>query len=215
MASATPVARTLVGSGKYVQYGEIASGGASRVYGCALAGTEDNSPSSSYFPLVLKRYVGAASLKSMADAALQEGAILMKLKHAGLMPVLDVFGEGSDVCLVMPWAEGGSLGARLVVEGEQRVLSAEACVHVAVELAKALEYVHGQRVLHRDVKPDNCASAGRRREEEGPPCARRGRRTVLGPCRRRRGRGRSARCDSLYHASVGCRVRVRRGAGRL
>jgi serine/threonine-protein kinase len=52
----------------------------------------------------------------------------------------------------MPFVEGGSLRARLSREGR---LAIDAAVRLACEVAGALEYAHGQGVVHRDVKPEN------------------------------------------------------------
>jgi len=86
---------------KFIQLEQVGVGASSRVYGARRK--MDNEI------VVIKRYTGAATVKKFRDAALTEASTLMRLKHPNIMPVLDCFGDGGDVCVVFPFATGGSV----------------------------------------------------------------------------------------------------------
>ncbi len=161
-----------VHGGKYLQFREIGHGAHSRIYAATLAGQtgagagdgagrSPHSQSPESFPLlVIKRFVGVGDEgkggKGLLEAALREGSTLLSLAHPNVMPLLDCFGERGDVCLVMPFARPlATLLRGHDAEGRARPLPHDACAHVALALARALAYVHGRGVIHRDVKPDN------------------------------------------------------------
>ncbi len=81
-----------------------------------------------------------------------EARLLARLSHPGLVPVYDA---GTDSRLrpwvVMELVEGGTL-ADEIGRGPVEPLRAAKIGRV---LAEALEYVHGQGLVHRDVKPAN------------------------------------------------------------
>ena len=82
---------------------------------------------------------------------LAEARTLGQLTHASILPLYD-FGTADDMpYIVMPLMPNGTLGARL---GQGPLALAEV-VRVLTPIAAALDYGHGQGVLHRDVKPSN------------------------------------------------------------
>jgi serine/threonine protein kinase len=82
------------------------------------------------------------------------------LHHPHIVPILEVGGAASLSYIVMPFVDGENLGAVLLREG--RMASREA-VRILTEVAEALAYVHGQGLVHRDVKPQHILLAGRAR----------------------------------------------------
>ncbi len=58
----------------------------------------------------------------------------------------------------MPYVDGESLRDRLARVGELPVHDA---VKILVEVVDALAYAHSQKVVHRDIKPDNVMISGR------------------------------------------------------
>ncbi|AHG92423.1 protein kinase (plasmid) [Gemmatirosa kalamazoonensis] len=82
----------------------------------------------------------------------REIALAARVQHPHVVPVLTAGQTGDGLpYYTMPYVEGESLRARLA-RGELPVADA---VSVLRDVAKALDYAHGQGVTHRDIKPDN------------------------------------------------------------
>ena len=64
-------------------------------------------------------------------------------------------GNKSRAYLVLEWIDGQLLREVLSREGR---LSVDRAVRIAVNICKALEHVHSQGVVHRDLKPETCSS---------------------------------------------------------
>ena len=86
----------------------------------------------------------------------QESKFLVKLNHPHVVSILDV-GEYAGVpFFVMPYISGGCLRSRQKNElGVQRPLKPASLRSWLLEIAKALDFIHAQSCIHRDVKPDN------------------------------------------------------------
>ncbi len=82
----------------------------------------------------------------------QEAAVLANLSHPHLVRVTDFFEEGGNAYLVMDFIEGESLAEHIAREGQ---LPEAQVLAWADQLLDALEYCHGQGIIHRDIKPQN------------------------------------------------------------
>jgi eukaryotic-like serine/threonine-protein kinase len=84
----------------------------------------------------------------------RESRLLANLRHPALPKVLDHFGEGPGLFLVMEFIPGDDLG-RMLEQG--RTFAPAEVLRWADQLLDALEYLHGldPPVLHRDIKPAN------------------------------------------------------------
>jgi serine/threonine protein kinase len=82
----------------------------------------------------------------------QECQVARKLIHPDIVHVLDFGVDGLRPFLVMEYVEGETLGQRLEREG--RLPEGEA-VRLIRRVGLALHWAHQQKVIHRDVKPDN------------------------------------------------------------
>src|SRR5262249_30917425 len=97
------------------------------------------SPLTAGKPLLLKRFR-------------QEFTIIKGLNHPHLIRALS-FGTHADApYMVLEYVDGMSLGGRIVRRGR---LPGPEAVRIVAQVAEALHYAHQQRVIHRDVKPDN------------------------------------------------------------
>jgi predicted Ser/Thr protein kinase len=83
-----------------------------------------------------------------------EARLLARLRHPRVVRVVDHFDDGEGSYLVMELVRGTDLNAHLHERGSPG-LPVEECVRHALEACEALQYVHEQGVLHRDVKPHN------------------------------------------------------------
>jgi len=75
-----------------------------------------------------------------------------RLHHPHLVQVLDVGEDGDVAYLVLKYVPGRSLGDLLK---ERDPPDRRTCVRWILQLARALDYAHGEGVVHSDVKPGN------------------------------------------------------------
>jgi len=83
-----------------------------------------------------------------------EAQLLALLRHPRVVEVLDHFADERGQYLVMQLVEGTDLHALLAQEGDPG-LPLDRAVEYARQSCEALEYVHEQQMVHRDVKPQN------------------------------------------------------------
>jgi serine/threonine-protein kinase len=81
----------------------------------------------------------------------REARIAAKITHPNLVSVYDYGSEDGSPFLVMEYIEGETLATRL----KHGPLSVEQAEALAEELLAALAAIHGEGVVHRDVKPSN------------------------------------------------------------
>src|SRR4051812_44846279 len=91
-----------------------------------------------------------------------EARLLSQLKHPRVVEVLDHFQDASGVYyIVMELVDGTDLGKMLEQRGTPGLPVPEV-IEYARQTCEALQYVHEQQIVHRDVKPANliCGSEG-------------------------------------------------------
>ncbi|PQQ19058.1 hypothetical protein Pyn_16975 [Prunus yedoensis var. nudiflora] len=81
----------------------------------------------------------------------QEIEILRKLKHENIIEMLDSFESPQEFCVVTEFAQGELFE---IVEDDKR-LPEEQVQAIAKQLVRALHYLHSNRIIHRDMKPQN------------------------------------------------------------
>ncbi len=81
-----------------------------------------------------------------------EARTIARLSHPHIVRVLDFAVEGGTPFLVMEYAPGGKL-RKLHPSGTR--LQLETIVSYVQQVASALQHAHDQRLIHRDVKPEN------------------------------------------------------------
>jgi serine/threonine-protein kinase len=83
---------------------------------------------------------------------INEASTLSHLNHPNIVKVADIFRENGTAYIVMNHVEGQTL--QQIVENKGKLDYATAVNYIA-QIAEAVNYIHTQNVLHRDIKPDN------------------------------------------------------------
>jgi serine/threonine protein kinase len=91
------------------------------------------------------------------DRFLHEIKLTSRLHHPHILPLFDSGDAEGCVYYVMPFVEGESLSDRL---RREKSLAIEQALAITREVADALDYAHGQNIVHRDIKPGNILMLG-------------------------------------------------------
>lgn len=81
----------------------------------------------------------------------QEIDILRKLRHPNIIEMVDAFETREDFCVVTEFAQG----ELFQVLEEDKSLPEPVVRSIAQQLVAALYYLHSNRIIHRDMKPQN------------------------------------------------------------
>ncbi len=83
----------------------------------------------------------------------KEGETLSEIiNHPGIVKIIELFEENDTNYMVMEYLEGETLAQRLVRE---KTIPEDEAVEIIIQVLDALEHIHTQNILHRDVAPDN------------------------------------------------------------
>lgn len=131
--------------GEYDVLEKIAEGGMGAVFKARSRATGDLvaikvlPPTTARNPVLMKRF----EHEYRAAAALD---------HPHIVRALDFCGTGTAPFLVMEYVDGESLGAKVEREGP---MSEDAAIRIITQVCQGLHRAHKQKLVHRDVKPDN------------------------------------------------------------
>ena len=81
----------------------------------------------------------------------REAQIIMALEHPSIVPVLDFDSFEDRLFFVMPYLSGGALRQQI----EQGPISIERTIAILEPITQALDTLHTNHIIHRDVKPHN------------------------------------------------------------
>ena len=115
-------------------------------YGAVYAGTWNKRT-------VAVKKLHAISTRSDVKTFLREVSVLSKARHPNIVQLFGACLKSPHFCIVEEMMEGGSLHARL--HETKRALSDDETLRVALDVARALEYLHSKCIVHRDLKSHN------------------------------------------------------------
>jgi serine/threonine protein kinase len=131
--------------GNYDILSKIAEGGMGAVYkgrhrlDGSIVAIKVLPPTTAKNPVLVKRFE-------------QEFRIAAALDHPNIVRAIEYNGTLPTPYLVMEFVEGESLGAKVDREGP---MNEEIAIHVITQVCQGLHKAHKQKLVHRDVKPDN------------------------------------------------------------
>ena len=86
----------------------------------------------------------------------RESRLLVQLQHPHIVNILDVGVHNNVPFVVMQYLSGGCLREKMEGrDGQSTALAVDSIRSWLLEIAKALDFAHQRKVVHRDVKPAN------------------------------------------------------------
>lgn len=139
-----PPERPLQQLGPYRVEGVLGQGAAATVY-------RSRRPDGSVVALkVLHRAAG--SNVRVREAFQREAKIMLKLNHPGIVRAFDAGQIDGSFFVALALVNGETVEALL---SRQKKLGETPAIDLGIQVANTLDYLHRQRVVHRDVKPGN------------------------------------------------------------
>jgi len=90
------------------------------------------------------------------DASLQEVDLLSRLNHPNIVEYKANFFMGETLVIIMQYCEGGDLATYIkdMLRNKMRIQQVQ-IMNYLVQVLQALQYIHGEKILHRDLKSSN------------------------------------------------------------
>ncbi len=82
----------------------------------------------------------------------KEARAVAKLSHPNIVNIHDIGEDNGEHYMVMEFLEGRSIGN--IIE-QEKFIPIDECVSISIQICKALDYMHKNSIVHRDIKPDN------------------------------------------------------------
>uniref|UniRef100_A0AC35TZZ8 Protein kinase domain-containing protein n=1 Tax=Rhabditophanes sp. KR3021 TaxID=114890 RepID=A0AC35TZZ8_9BILA len=104
---------------------------------------------------VIIKSVSTLGLKDKEEKSIMgEVKLLSSLNHPNIIGYIDYFIYDSSVCIVMQYAEGGTLSKFIQDQGE-RLIDENVALDYFTQITMAVDYLHNKNILHRDLKTQN------------------------------------------------------------
>lgn len=108
--------------------------------------------------VAMKRMKLDSEEEGVPSTAIREVALLREAKHENVVKLLDVFCTTSKLVLVFEFLEN-DLKKYMKSYGKQPLPPA-VVKNLTLQLCRGIEYCHSNRILHRDLKPQNLLIGG-------------------------------------------------------
>lgn len=136
---------------KYETIHEIGRGAGGPVY---LVRNKENNK----FAALKRLEINENKKTKTKDAVCREASILSKLKHPHIVAYHDSFFDEDQryLCIVQDYCDGGTLDDRIrQAEKKNEHFPENQIMQWFIQIVMAVQYMHSNKVLHRDIKPQN------------------------------------------------------------
>eukprot|EP00746_Dinoflagellata_sp_MGD_P142033 gnl/MRDRNA2_/MRDRNA2_75044_c0_seq1.p1 gnl/MRDRNA2_/MRDRNA2_75044_c0~~gnl/MRDRNA2_/MRDRNA2_75044_c0_seq1.p1 ORF type:complete len:548 (+),score=87.04 gnl/MRDRNA2_/MRDRNA2_75044_c0_seq1:75-1718(+) len=87
---------------------------------------------------------------------IRESRLLSTLRHPYIVRYRDSFSNDKTLCLLMEYCDAGDLAMRIIDQKRHRdKIREDQVLRWLTQALLSLKYVHEQKVIHRDIKPNN------------------------------------------------------------
>ncbi len=93
------------------------------------------------------------------SSAIHEADILKNLRHPAIPIIYDIEETEDCVCIIEEYAQGVPLTSFI---SNKKSISTRKAVEIALSICDVVEYLHDNRVVHQDIKPENIIINGDR-----------------------------------------------------
>lgn len=106
--------------------------------------------------LVVLKQINLTDLSSLErELALNEVEIFSKLHHPNIINYFDSFIRNDTLLIEMEYADGGTLAQRIHDRQPNNRFAERYILTILEQITSAINYMHGESILHRDLKTAN------------------------------------------------------------
>lgn len=106
--------------------------------------------------VVVMKQINLSDLtKSERDLAMNEVEVFSKLHHPNIIAYLGSFVRGDYLFIEMEFADKGTLAQILIEKSHGERLPERFILNIFEQITSAINYMHSQNILHRDLKTAN------------------------------------------------------------
>mmetsp|Transcript_6453 Transcript_6453/g.11261 ORF Transcript_6453/g.11261 Transcript_6453/m.11261 type:complete len:532 (-) Transcript_6453:220-1815(-) len=105
---------------------------------------------------VAKKILLAGMSAEQLLATKREVAVLKKLNHPHIVQYIENFIEDEHLIIIMEYCDSGDISKKITTARDQRrPITEDVVLHWLLQASLALEFMHENRILHRDIKSSN------------------------------------------------------------